>query len=751
MATYSFNHDSFGKTTNRAGAAGDNVRYNADLTKTQMEEFLSANERHLAEHGAHRSDAEIEAHLAELRQGRSPIENAARNTTDEITRTASGNAAYNAREEVTYAVRGHVIPPDPQAAAAWFDKQETADRKNARMSDRFIGALPRELTPEQCIEAVERFCREITKDRVPWHFALHLELDKKNEPDWNPHTHIIFRDRDIETGKRFLHTTAGPKERAQLDAKGIDYWTTRDFRVAWSEHMNHALERAGHDARIDHRTLKEQGIDRTPQIHIGPGSQNAARKGRELQSVDREISNRAIPYSLLDSGTRAEHNARIIEANKERAGAAAESAELRQLRETQMQARSAMYQDQKRDRDALRQAQAVELNRHQAWARELYAGARQKAFEQVKEQAAPKWQAVRSIADPDRQEQASAALKLEQKALYAKTSAAHVAAARVEKNAQWQAMQAGQLKERQDLRTMHSEETVALARQHAAERLVINEKTRQAHAQHQSNRIAARLGGRQGMPEQQKAANAVIRFRHRNALDRAHAKQIGQHNDHARQMRAEARKDASAHVKEHMAPQWQRVKAIPDNEQRTAAAKAVKLQQTRLYTSTSIEFVAKADVTIDNARQELLAKQVMERQGRRGSSAAGRDALGVAQSSARTAAAEQGNRRQIRERLNAQRQTHQLRAAAPERFRGQMNRAMHALSRVQDDPQNALRQAAQSGRRLTDAERANAPQDVKHRLAHEDRKSSARASDQAATPDSQRRRGKSRGGGGRGR
>ena len=88
-------------------------------------------------------------------------------------------------------MRSHVIPPGPKEAEAWFREQEKADRKNARMSDRFIGSLPRELTPEQCIEAVERFCRDVTQDRVPWHFALHLELDKKNEPDWNPHAHIV--------------------------------------------------------------------------------------------------------------------------------------------------------------------------------------------------------------------------------------------------------------------------------------------------------------------------------------------------------------------------------------------------------------------------------------------------------------------------------------------------------------------------------------------------------------------------------
>ena len=78
------------------------------------------------------------------------------------------------------------------------------------------------LTPEQCLEAVEEFCRAITKDRIPWHFALHLELEKKGEPDWNPHTHIIFRDRHIQTGKRFLYTSAGPKRSRCPHGQGRD-------------------------------------------------------------------------------------------------------------------------------------------------------------------------------------------------------------------------------------------------------------------------------------------------------------------------------------------------------------------------------------------------------------------------------------------------------------------------------------------------------------------------------------------------
>src|SRR5260363_358914 len=41
-------------------------------------------------------------------------------------------------------------------------------------------------------------------------------------------------------------------------------------RSRWRSRANLALKKAGHEAHIDHRTLEAQGIERVPQIHIGP-------------------------------------------------------------------------------------------------------------------------------------------------------------------------------------------------------------------------------------------------------------------------------------------------------------------------------------------------------------------------------------------------------------------------------------------------------------------------------------------------
>ncbi|WP_182375859.1 MobA/MobL family protein, partial [Salmonella enterica] len=42
------------------------------------------------------------------------------------------------------------------------------------------------------------------------------------------------------------------------------------LRSRWADVQNEHLARHGHESRVDHRSLKEQGIKRTPEVHLGP-------------------------------------------------------------------------------------------------------------------------------------------------------------------------------------------------------------------------------------------------------------------------------------------------------------------------------------------------------------------------------------------------------------------------------------------------------------------------------------------------
>ena len=41
------------------------------------------------------------------------------------------------------------------------------------------------------------------------------------------------------------------------------------WRTAWEAVANTALEKHGHDSRIDHRSYERQGIEKIPTVHMG--------------------------------------------------------------------------------------------------------------------------------------------------------------------------------------------------------------------------------------------------------------------------------------------------------------------------------------------------------------------------------------------------------------------------------------------------------------------------------------------------
>jgi len=171
--------------------------------------------------------------------------------------TAGAHVSYITRTGACREVIGADMPVPAAGerggeARAWLDRQEEADRKNARVIDKVTIALPRELNAVQRVELVRAFAAEVTQGRVAWLAAVH---DQGKDAD-NPHAHVVLRDRDLQTGKMAL----------RMSQSG----STEMLRGTWERVCNAALERAGMDERIDRRTLKAQGIERIPTKHIGP-------------------------------------------------------------------------------------------------------------------------------------------------------------------------------------------------------------------------------------------------------------------------------------------------------------------------------------------------------------------------------------------------------------------------------------------------------------------------------------------------
>lgn len=209
-------------------------------------------------------------------------------------RSATGAAAYRAGQQITdertglvhdYTRKGGVDHTEiltPANAPEWahdraklWNGVEAAEkRKDAQLCREVEVAIPCELTPEQMRDLVREFVRaEFVNRGMVADVALH---HVKSE---NPHAHILLTTRDI-----------GPDGFGQKNRDWNRKELLEEWRESWERHANLALERAGHDARIDHRTLEAQGIDRVPQIHIGPRVVEMEARGVQTERGGRALA-----------------------------------------------------------------------------------------------------------------------------------------------------------------------------------------------------------------------------------------------------------------------------------------------------------------------------------------------------------------------------------------------------------------------------------------------------------------------------
>ena len=160
--------------------------------------------------------------------------------TTHLAGTAAAHARYILRKAATTAVIAEHMPDTSVAVQRWLLAEEEGDRKNARMIDKVRLFLPIELGLAHWQKMVREFFAVVGKGRISCLASIHAE----GKDAGNPHAHVAFRDRDIETGKRV----------AQLSEKG----STDRLRKLWADIVNKALKDAGESARVTHRKKSEQ-------------------------------------------------------------------------------------------------------------------------------------------------------------------------------------------------------------------------------------------------------------------------------------------------------------------------------------------------------------------------------------------------------------------------------------------------------------------------------------------------------------
>ena len=199
----------------------------------------------------------------------------------------SGAALHDSRQTQTHDYRrrhgvlhSEILAPGPAPdwmrarERLWNGVEACEKRKDACVARELEVSLPRELDRAANMALVREFVRRELTARglvadVAWHSGAARDGGE------NIHAHILFTTRPVE-GESF-----GRKDR-ELERKA----TLRHWRQTWAEHVNRALEAAGIAARIDHRTLYEQGIARSPE-HLGRAAIALEQDGVETEKGNR--------------------------------------------------------------------------------------------------------------------------------------------------------------------------------------------------------------------------------------------------------------------------------------------------------------------------------------------------------------------------------------------------------------------------------------------------------------------------------
>jgi ATP-dependent exoDNAse (exonuclease V) alpha subunit len=155
-------------------------------------------------------------------------------------------------------------------ASLWNTAEGAEARKNARVAREYLVALPAELSHQQRVGLVKGFSQELS-DRYGFavDFAIHAPREFPDSDPRNFHAHLLTTTREVQLEGLGAKTTLDMSDRIRRQM-GLEPAVHELFhvRARWAEVTNDALQEAHIAARIDHRTLAAQGIDREPVPHI---------------------------------------------------------------------------------------------------------------------------------------------------------------------------------------------------------------------------------------------------------------------------------------------------------------------------------------------------------------------------------------------------------------------------------------------------------------------------------------------------
>lgn len=169
----------------------------------------------------------------------------------------------------------------------WNTAEHSEKQSNSRVAREYQVSLPHELSAARQIALARGFSRELS-DRYKVAVDLAVHLPRPDGDQRNFHAHLLTTTREVTP--RGLGAKAGldmhPRERRRRELPG----SRQEFislRERWATLTNEALREANIDARVDHRTLAAQGIDREPNPAIPIAALKMEQRGVRSEVAER--------------------------------------------------------------------------------------------------------------------------------------------------------------------------------------------------------------------------------------------------------------------------------------------------------------------------------------------------------------------------------------------------------------------------------------------------------------------------------
>jgi hypothetical protein len=228
-------------------------------------------------------------------------------------RSATAASAYRVAERIEdrrtglvfdYAARSgvdhtEILAPDHapdwvrDRSELWNRVEESETRKNSQVAREVRVALPDELTHAQRVALVRDYAQAQFVDRgMVADIALHAPGRTGDER--NHHAHILLTTRELDAEGSVPGGGFTTKNRDWNKVEVLEGW-----REAWARDSNAALERAGIEDRVDHRTLVAQ---RDEALERASAARERGDEGAELHETVRAMSLDRPPLPQLSLG-----------------------------------------------------------------------------------------------------------------------------------------------------------------------------------------------------------------------------------------------------------------------------------------------------------------------------------------------------------------------------------------------------------------------------------------------------------------